>query len=74
MYVMLDYIKRRKLPIIYGFVHVPCRYDPKKVLRLLRRALASSKFKACPELVERVQGSTPERRSGRSIRSSGSKR
>jgi hypothetical protein len=57
---MLDYIKRRKLPVIYGFVHVPCRYDPKKVLRLLRRALASSKFN--------VQGSTPERRSRRSIR------
>ena len=45
MYVMLDYIKRRKLPVLYGFVHVPRRYDPKKVLRLLRQALASSMFK-----------------------------
>jgi len=46
MYVMLDYIKRRKLPVLYGFVHVPRRYDPKKVLRLLRQTLLSSRFNA----------------------------
>ena len=44
MYVLLDYIKRRKLPVIYGFVHVPCRYDPRKVLCLLRQTLLSSRF------------------------------
>jgi pyroglutamyl-peptidase len=45
MYVIIDLIKRRRLPVRYGFVHVPCRYDPKIALRVLRRALASSKFK-----------------------------
>jgi pyroglutamyl-peptidase len=40
MYVMLDYIRRRKLPIRYGFVHVPRGYDSKKAASLLRRALA----------------------------------
>jgi pyroglutamyl-peptidase len=44
MYVMLDYIKRRKLPTHYGFVHVPRGYDPKKALTVLRRALTSSRF------------------------------
>jgi pyroglutamyl-peptidase len=45
MYVIIDFIKRRRLPVRYGFVHVPCAYDPKKALRVLRRALTSSSFK-----------------------------
>jgi len=44
MYVLLDYIARRKLPILYGFVHVPHGYDPKEARRVLQRALLSSKF------------------------------
>jgi pyroglutamyl-peptidase len=44
MYVMLDHIKRRGLPIQYGFVHVPRGYNAKRALRVLRKALASSRF------------------------------
>ena len=43
MYVMLEYIKRRKLPVRYGFVHVPRGYDVKQALRVLRAALNSSR-------------------------------
>jgi pyroglutamyl-peptidase len=39
MYVMLDYIKRRELPILYGFVHVPHDYDPRKAVTLLHHAI-----------------------------------
>jgi pyrrolidone-carboxylate peptidase len=45
MYVMLDYIRRRKLAIRYGFVHVPRGYDLKKAVSAVRRALAGSMFK-----------------------------
>jgi pyroglutamyl-peptidase len=45
MYVMLDYIKRRQLPALYGFVHVPHDYDPEKAVTVLGRALTGSKFK-----------------------------
>jgi pyroglutamyl-peptidase len=62
MYVMMDFIERRNLPVLYGFVHVPRDYDPNKALRILRRAVERSK--------SRVQRSRPERRS---IRSSSSK-
>jgi pyroglutamyl-peptidase len=44
MYVMLDYIRRRKLAIRYGFVHVPRGYDLKKAVSAVRRALAGSMF------------------------------
>jgi pyrrolidone-carboxylate peptidase len=44
MYVMIDFIKRRKLPALYGFVHVPCTYDPGKAVRVLRQALRSSRI------------------------------
>ncbi len=44
MYVMLDYIKRRELPIRYGFVHVPRHYNAKRALRILQRAISASKF------------------------------
>lgn len=39
MYVILDFIKRRQLPIRFGFVHVPHDYDFKKATRLVERAL-----------------------------------
>ncbi len=42
MYVILDFIKRRQLPVRFGFIHVPHRYDPEKALRVLRRAVAGS--------------------------------
>lgn len=45
MYVMIDFIKRRKLPAFYGFVHVPCTYDPGKAVRVLRQALRSLRIK-----------------------------
>jgi len=39
MYVILDFIKRYKLPIRFGFIHVPHRYDYKKAVRLVTKAL-----------------------------------
>ena len=39
MYLMLDFINRRHLPICYGFIHIPHRYDYKKALRLLADAV-----------------------------------
>ncbi len=39
MYLMLDFINRRHLPIFYGFIHIPHRYDYKKALRLLANAI-----------------------------------
>ena len=43
MYVMLDYIKRRKLPVLYGFVHVPRAYDPCKAVRVLENCILALK-------------------------------
>ncbi len=45
MYVMLNYIRRRQLPIRYGFVHVPRGYDIKRALRILGRAIATLKLR-----------------------------
>jgi pyroglutamyl-peptidase len=45
MYVMLDHIRRKKLAVLYGFIHVPRLYDPKLALRVLRRAFDRSRFK-----------------------------
>jgi pyrrolidone-carboxylate peptidase len=39
MYVILDFIKRRRLPVRYGFIHVPHQYDAKKAIRLLLEAI-----------------------------------
>jgi pyroglutamyl-peptidase len=39
MYVMLHFIKRHRLPIRYGFIHIPHRYDHKRAVRLLARAV-----------------------------------
>jgi pyroglutamyl-peptidase len=39
MYVMLHFIKCRRLPIRYGFIHIPYRYDYKRALRLLAEAV-----------------------------------
>jgi pyroglutamyl-peptidase len=39
MYVMLDYLERRRLPILYGFIHIPYRYDPIKASRILEKAI-----------------------------------
>jgi pyroglutamyl-peptidase len=39
MYVMLHFIKRHRLPIHYGFIHIPYRYDDKRAVRLLAKAV-----------------------------------
>jgi pyrrolidone-carboxylate peptidase len=39
MYVMLDFIKRHRLPIRFGFIHIPHRYDYKKAIRLVEKAI-----------------------------------
>ena len=40
MYVILHFLKRRRLPIPFGFIHIPCRYDERKAARLLVKAIA----------------------------------
>ena len=39
MYVILNYLKRRRLSARYGFVHVPHDYDPRKATRILVKAI-----------------------------------
>ncbi|HXV82924.1 MAG TPA: hypothetical protein VEG60_23915 [Candidatus Binatia bacterium] len=39
MYVILDFIKRRQLPVRFGFIHVPHHYDDKKALGILAKAI-----------------------------------
>jgi pyroglutamyl-peptidase len=39
MYVMLHFIKRHRLPIRYGFIHIPYRYDYRRAVRLLAKAV-----------------------------------
>jgi pyroglutamyl-peptidase len=39
MYVMLHFIERHRLPIRYGFIHIPYRYDYKRAVRLLAKAV-----------------------------------
>ncbi len=39
MYVILDFIKRHRLPIRFGFIHVPHHYDYKKAIRLVKKAI-----------------------------------
>ncbi len=41
MYVILDHLKRRRLPIRYGFIHIPHDYDPESAGRFLRKAIES---------------------------------
>jgi pyroglutamyl-peptidase len=39
MYIILDFIKRHRLPIRFGFVHIPHHYDDKKAIRILEKAI-----------------------------------
>ena len=39
MYVILDYLQRRRLPIPFGFIHIPHDYDKRKAVRLLWKAM-----------------------------------
>jgi len=39
MYVMLHFIKRHRLPMRYGFIHIPYLYDHKRAVRLLAKAI-----------------------------------
>ena len=39
MYIILDFIKRRRLPIRFGFVHIPHSYDYRKAMRLVEKAI-----------------------------------
>jgi pyroglutamyl-peptidase len=39
MYVILDFLKRRHLPIPFGFIHVPHGYNKGKAARLLLKAV-----------------------------------
>lgn len=39
MYVILDLIRRYQLPVRFGFIHVPHRYDDKKAVRILEKAI-----------------------------------
>jgi pyroglutamyl-peptidase len=39
MYVMLDHIERGRLPVSFGFVHIPFDYEPRKAGKLIGAAL-----------------------------------
>jgi pyroglutamyl-peptidase len=39
MYVILDFLKRRRLPIRFGFIHIPHKYQANKAMRLLEKAI-----------------------------------
>ena len=39
MYVILDYVKRQRLPARFGFIHIPHRYDPKRAVKCIGRVL-----------------------------------
>lgn len=39
MYVILDFIKRHRLDIRFGFIHIPHRYDYRKAMRLVEKAI-----------------------------------
>ncbi len=39
MYVILDFLKQRRRPARFGFVHIPRKHDPRKAVRLLVNAL-----------------------------------
>jgi pyrrolidone-carboxylate peptidase len=41
MYVILDFLRKRRRPTRFAFVHVPCRYDPGLATRLLMAALTA---------------------------------
>lgn len=39
MYVILDYLKRRRVPVRFGFVHIPHDFDPGRASRILAKAI-----------------------------------
>ncbi len=39
MYVILDYLKRRREPARFGFIHIPHDYDSRKAKRILLKAI-----------------------------------
>ncbi|MGH7773150.1 MAG: hypothetical protein ACREQA_13065 [Candidatus Binatia bacterium] len=39
MYVILDYLRRNRLPTRFGFIHIPHHYNVDKAIRFLRKAL-----------------------------------
>ena len=39
IYIILDFLKRRRLSIPFGFIHVPYGYDKRKARRLLLKAI-----------------------------------
>ncbi len=42
MYVVLDYVKQRQLTVRFGFIHIPYRYDPRKAIRFLTKAISKA--------------------------------
>jgi pyroglutamyl-peptidase len=43
MYIMLHFIKRHRLSIRYGFIHIPYQYDSKRAVWLLAKAVGKLK-------------------------------
>jgi pyrrolidone-carboxylate peptidase len=43
MYVILDYLRKRRRPTRFAFVHIPCRYDPRLAARLLMKAIGKTR-------------------------------
>ena len=40
MYVILDFLKRRRLPIRFGFIHIPQGYNAATAVRILLKAIS----------------------------------
>ena len=39
MYVILDHLMRRRMPVGFGFIHIPHDYDPRKASRILAQVI-----------------------------------
>jgi len=42
MYIILDYLKRRRLDVPFGFIHVPHNYDSRKAIRFLQKVIGKT--------------------------------
>ena len=43
MYVILDFLKRRRLNVPFGFIHIPHGYDPRKAVSVLVKVIGEIK-------------------------------
>jgi hypothetical protein len=56
MYVILDFIKRRRLPIRFGFIHIPHDYQAEKAMRLLEKGIGTIRAATARRISARRSG------------------